>query len=239
MSSEQNSEKQPSPFFVGAAVGAVVGAAVGVALYKRFTNSSTTTTRFLEEEDEGLPRCVAAPSPLSGSTSLRHYTFPYRNRKVDSFESVSAGFREVQDYITSMLTKEGGVGPREDCWDYHKGEGGGRSRIWEGNNTGNILTSDLIERGGVNFSALHGNQLPKAATVKHGLPENTPFAATGVSLVIHPSNPHIATIHMNIRYLETGNGVWWFGGGIDVTPYYPLCHQVPFWGIFFLIFFEI
>ncbi len=57
------------------------------------------------------------------------------------------------------------------------------------------------------------------------LPEGTPYLATGVSLVIHPRNPRVPTIHMNIRYFEAGDK-WWFGGGIDCTPYYPVREQI-------------
>jgi coproporphyrinogen III oxidase len=78
-----------------------------------------------------------------------------------------------------------------------------------------------MEKGGVNYSAIHGASLPASAATAFQLPENQPFFATGVSLVIHPRNPHVPTIHMNIRYFEAGE-LRWFGGGIDLTPYYPV-----------------
>jgi len=82
-----------------------------------------------------------------------------------------------------------------------------------------IFSGDIIEKGGVNFSALTGTLNEKiAAKLKVG--KDRVFYATGVSLVIHPVNPFVPTIHMNIRYLERG-GKKWFGGGIDLTPYYP------------------
>ena len=84
----------------------------------------------------------------------------------------------------------------------------------------------IIERGGVLFSAIAGDSLPSAALAKHNLAPGTSFQVCGVSLVLHPHNPHIPTIHMNIRYMETSAGKWWFGGGIDVTPYYPQFYQV-------------
>lgn len=130
---------------------------------------------------------------------------------------IQKGFKEVQDLICDFLAAEDGRRAHEDRWDYGKGAGGGVTRVWE--------HADLLEKGGVNFSAIRGTSLPQAAATQIQIPANTPFLATGVSLVIHPWNPHIPTIHMNIRYFEAGD-VWWFGGGIDVTPYYPVLEQV-------------
>jgi len=91
------------------------------------------------------------------------------------------------------------------------GEGGGITRVFSG---------DVIEKGGVNFSALSGKLSDKiAAKLKGG--DEREFYATGVSLVIHPKNPFVPTVHMNVRYLERGEKQW-FGGGIDLTPYYPV-----------------
>jgi coproporphyrinogen III oxidase len=77
----------------------------------------------------------------------------------------------------------------------------------------------------VGFSAITGSSLPPSAATQFKIPPGTPFYATGVSLVMHPRNPHVPTIHMNVRYFEAGE-VWWFGGGVDVTPYYPVEGQV-------------
>src|SRR6202000_31949 len=93
-----------------------------------------------------------------------------------------------------------------------RGEGGGRTRIYEG--------GALLEKGGVNFSAIQGASLPSSASAGLRVPENTPFFAAGVSLVLHPRNPHVPTIHLNVRYFEAGD-LFWFGGGVDLTPYYP------------------
>lgn len=85
----------------------------------------------------------------------------------------------------------------------------GRTRIIEGN---------YIAKGGVNFSAVHG---PMPENISKGLGiEKTDFYATGVSIVLHPKNPFVPIIHMNVRYFETTDGPWWFGGGIDLTPHY-------------------
>ena len=93
-------------------------------------------------------------------------------------------------------------------WNRKSG-GGGRTNI--------IQDGAVIERGGVNFSAVHG-QLPEKIAKKLRVPESY-FYATGVSIVIHPHNPMMPIIHMNVRYFEVGNQKW-FGGGIDLTPHY-------------------
>ncbi len=130
---------------------------------------------------------------------------------------IQDAFKHVQNVICDFLTEEDGVKYHEDRWDYHKGTGGGITRVWEGAN--------LLEKGGVNFSGIRGDSLPSAAATQFKLPDGTPFHATGVSLVIHPFHPFIPTIHMNIRYFEAGD-MWWFGGGIDLTPYYPVLAEV-------------
>lgn len=110
---------------------------------------------------------------------------------------------------------------REDRWSYNKGSGGGRTRVWEGS------TQDVLEKAGVNFSLVSGAQLPKSSIGNNAAEQASvePFTATGVSIVLHPSNPMVPTIHMNIRYIET-NSKWWFGGGIDLTPYYPIFEEI-------------
>jgi coproporphyrinogen III oxidase len=128
-------------------------------------------------------------------------------------ETIETGFRAVQDHISAFMVGSDGRAYREDVWSYEHGSGGGVTRVWE--------QANLLEKGGVNFSAIRGAQLPSSAATQFKIPEGTPFAATGVSLVMHPWNPQVPTIHMNIRYFEAGD-VWWFGGGIDLTPYYPV-----------------
>ncbi len=128
-------------------------------------------------------------------------------------ETIADAFRGVHDRISGFLADADGTPYREDRWDYDKGDGGGVTRVWEG--------ATLIEKGGVNFSAIHGASLPQAAATAFKIDQGTPFFATGVSLVIHPHNPHVPTIHMNVRYFEAGP-MWWFGGGIDLTPYIPV-----------------
>lgn len=134
-----------------------------------------------------------------------------------SSESIQDVFRTIQDHISAFLHTEDGSACREDRWDYTDGSGGGITRIWE--------RGRAIERGGVNFSAIRGNSLPSSAATQFQIDPGTPFLATGVSLVVHPWNPYVPTIHMNVRYFEAGDR-WWFGGGIDLTPYYPQLEDV-------------
>lgn len=131
--------------------------------------------------------------------------------------AIQEAFRKVQDTICNAMNEADGQSYREDRWEYEKGNGGGRTRVWE--------NATLVEKAGVNFSGLEGASLPQSAATQFDIPQDTPFLATGVSLVIHPWNPHIPTIHMNIRYFEAGD-LWWFGGGIDLTPYYPVLDEV-------------
>lgn len=116
----------------------------------------------------------------------------------------------LQDSICSGLEQLDGQGTfAEDKWTRPEG-GGGRSRV---------ILGKHIEKGGVNFSAVEG-ALPAKISAALGLGE-TDFFATGVSIVLHPTNPHVPIIHMNVRYFETdGGNTHWFGGGIDVTPHY-------------------
>ncbi len=123
-------------------------------------------------------------------------------------EQIEGYFRALQDAICHELETLDGRKFREDPWE-RPGGGGGRTRIIEGN---------VIEKGGVNFSAVHGalpEKIGRALGVEAGR-----FFATGVSIVLHPVNPHVPIIHMNVRYFELEDGVWWFGGGIDLTPHY-------------------
>lgn len=118
-------------------------------------------------------------------------------------------FTELQDEICAGLEALDGAGVfGEDEWE-RPGGGGGRSRT---------LTGAVVEKGGVGFSAVHGALSPLAAQALKM--EGQEFYATGVSIVLHPRNPHTPIIHMNVRYFELGGGRWWFGGGIDLTPHY-------------------
>ncbi|MFC3197533.1 oxygen-dependent coproporphyrinogen oxidase [Parapedobacter deserti] len=125
-------------------------------------------------------------------------------------EDIADRYRHIQDGICKGLEALDGKGSFvEELWQ-RDGGGGGRTRI--------IQDGAVIEKGGVNFSAVHG-ALPDAVKEAFGVDESN-FFATGVSIVIHPGNPFVPIIHMNIRYFELNDQVRWFGGGIDLTPHY-------------------
>lgn len=127
-----------------------------------------------------------------------------------------AFFANLQDTICAALeAADGAAGFREDLWQ-RDGGGGGRTRVMEG--------GALFEKAGVNFSEVFGHFEERfAAQMPVG--SGTEFFATGVSLVLHPWNPFVPTVHANFRYLERGSGGW-FGGGADLTPAYPYREDV-------------
>lgn len=123
---------------------------------------------------------------------------------------IAEAFAALQDEICAGIEKLDGKSVfREDAWD-RPGGGGGRSRV--------ITHGDLLEKGGVNFSEVSG-ELPDEIAREYGSDVNG-FLATGVSIVLHPNNPFVPIIHMNVRYFEMEDGLCWFGGGIDLTPHY-------------------
>ena len=118
--------------------------------------------------------------------------------------------RQFQDDLCQALEDcDGRARFHEDPWQHHTG-GGGRTRV--------IQKGNVLEKGGVNFSAVTGS-LPEKVAKSLLLPDPNYFA-TGVSVVLHPENPMVPITHMNVRYFEAGNGDAWFGGGIDLTPIY-------------------
>jgi len=112
-----------------------------------------------------------------------------------------------------------------DEWQRESGGGGGISRV--------LANGDVFEQAGVNFSHVHGNELPASATAHRPELAGRDFQAMGVSLVIHPNNPHVPTSHANIRFFiankEGADPVWWFGGGFDLTPYYGYDEDCVHW----------
>jgi coproporphyrinogen III oxidase len=121
----------------------------------------------------------------------------------------------LQDRIVNKLSELDGGSFIRDAWDRPQG-GGGITRLIEGGN--------LFERGGVGFSHVFGDNLPPSASALRPELAGRSFQAMGVSLVLHPRNPYVPTVHMNVRcFIAEKNGadpVWWFGGGMDLTPYY-------------------
>lgn len=112
---------------------------------------------------------------------------------------------------------------REESWQRAEG-GGGRSVA---------VSGAVFEKGGVNFSDVYGASLPPSATLKRPQLVGRPFRAMGVSVVLHPLNPHAPTSHMNIRFFTTVDdpeqAIWWFGGGFDLTPIYGYKEDAVAW----------
>ena len=128
-------------------------------------------------------------------------------------ETIRDWFINLQETICQQLEDADGKGKFiSDEWS-RSGGGGGITRV--------IADGKVIEKGGVNFSAVWG-ATPVAVLKSMQLEDVDPpdFFASGVSIVLHPFNPMVPIIHMNVRYFEMTNGVWWFGGGIDLTPHY-------------------
>ncbi|AKX47367.1 coproporphyrinogen III oxidase [Thiopseudomonas alkaliphila] len=143
----------------------------------------------------------------------------------NSFEAVKAYMLDLQDRICAAFEEADGQATFfEDKWEREAG-GGGRTRV--------IADGALIEKGGVNFSHVYGGQLPASASAIRPELAGRSFQAMGVSLVIHPENPHIPTSHANIRLFvaekEGEEPIWWFGGGFDLTPYYGVEEDCVHW----------
>lgn len=126
-------------------------------------------------------------------------------------------FVSLQNTIVGALEATDGLIFRNDSW-IRPGGGGGVSRLIEEGN--------LFERGGVNFSHVVGDKLPPSATAHRPELCGRRWEALGVSLVLHPRNPYCPTVHMNVRFFvahspeDKADSIWWFGGGMDLTPYY-------------------
>ncbi|AKJ28248.1 oxygen-dependent coproporphyrinogen oxidase [Caldimonas brevitalea] len=134
-------------------------------------------------------------------------------------EDVRTYLLSLQDRIIDTMQSEDGSPFVRDAWTRPSGgrlEGDGVSRLVE--------DGPLLERGGCNFSHVKGPQLPPSATQHRPELAGAPFEALGVSLVFHPRNPYVPTVHMNVRMLAAHppgrESVTWFGGGMDLTPYY-------------------
>ncbi|MDF8328764.1 oxygen-dependent coproporphyrinogen oxidase [Aeromonas salmonicida] len=138
---------------------------------------------------------------------------------------VKAFLLQLQDEICRSLEQADGVGRFvEDAWA-REGGGGGRTRV--------MRHGDMIEQGGVNFSHVYGDAMPASATAHRPELAGRKFEAIGVSLVIHPHNPYVPTSHANVRFFiaekEGEEPIWWFGGGFDLTPFYPFAEDVQHW----------
>ena len=155
-----------------------------------------------------MPNHSAAADPASASLIATEHGL-----------RTAAAMRTLQAKLCEQLGAADAAGAgaspvpfRSDAWVREEG-GGGLSRVIEG--------GALFEKGGVLYSGINGRNIPPVVLQEH--PEvdpGTPFFATGVSLILHPQNPYVPTVHFNVRYFEVGD-VFWYGGGMDLTPYYP------------------
>jgi coproporphyrinogen III oxidase len=156
-----------------------------------------------------------------------------------SIDKVKGYLLDLQDRICRELEKEDGKQQfREDVWSREPEKeqverapggprlgGGGRTRV--------LRAGGVFEQAGVNFSHVTGAELPSSATTARPELGGRSFEALGVSLVVHPENPHVPTSHANVRFFVAGaeceSPAWWFGGGYDLTPYYPIEEDIVGW----------
>ena len=140
----------------------------------------------------------------------------------------------IKDYLLQLQTKicrsleheEEQAKFLVDDWLHDNGSGGGKTCV--------LSDASVIERGAVNFSHVLGECLPPSASERHPCLAGVPFQATGISLIIHPRNPYVPTVHMNLRFIalegnDTQTSRWWFGGGFDLTPYYAFLEDCQHW----------
>ena len=142
---------------------------------------------------------------------------------MSNIDQVKAYLQELQDHLCAEIELlDGAATFKRDPWQRPAG-GGGESRVLSG--------GGIFEQAGVGFSHVFGNEMPPSATKHRPELAGKQFQAVGVSLVLHPVNPYVPTTHANFRFFSAGekNPVWWFGGGFDLTPYYPFREDVVHW----------
>ena len=170
----------------------------------------------------GGPDVAAATMTRTDSKSMTRVSAAGHPASIDE---VRAFLRGLQDRISSALEAADGRGRfAEDAWQRAEG-GGGRSRV--------MKEGAVFEQAGVGFSEVSGAALPPSASAQRPAIAGRAWTALGVSLVLHPRNPYLPTTHMNVRYFEAradnAAPVWWFGGGFDLTPFYPFDEDVVHW----------
>jgi coproporphyrinogen III oxidase len=138
--------------------------------------------------------------------------------------AVKSYLNELQERVTAALEARDTLKFRRDPWLRTEG-GGGETRV--------LSDGSVFERAGVSVSHVFGAMLPPSASIVRPHIVGAPFEAMGLSLVIHPRNPHVPTTHCNVRFIQANPKnaapVWWFGGGFDLTPYYPYDEDVLHW----------
>jgi len=144
---------------------------------------------------------------MERTEAVKDYLLMLQERIVDALQTLDPGLRYTRD-----------------DWE-RPGGGGGTTCV--------LQKGEIFEQGGINFSHVHGDNLPPAASAHRPELAGRSFEALGVSLVIHPLNPYVPTAHMNVRFFnaeKTGEDpVWWFGGGFDLTPYYGFEEDAKYW----------
>lgn len=142
----------------------------------------------------------------------------------DDAPAVERYLTQLQDRLCAAFERLDRASFVEDRWRRDAG-GGGITRV--------LADGEVFEQAGVNFSSVTGDELPPAATAARPELAGRAFTATGVSVVVHPRNPYVPTAHMNVRYFKAekpgADPVWWFGGGFDLTPFYPVHEDVLHW----------
>ena len=141
-------------------------------------------------------------------------------------EQVKKYLVHLQESICSDLESlDGRAIFEKDHWTKKDGNGSGITSV--------ICDGNVFEKGGVNFSIVEGNKMPKSATTFRPQLEDTKYTALGVSLVLHPENPYIPTAHANVRFFVAEEPdkepIWWFGGGFDLTPFYGFDEDAVHW----------
>lgn len=137
-----------------------------------------------------------------------------------NIDAVKAFLLDLQDRICAALeAHEPQARFAEDAWQRSEG-GGGRTRV--------LKAGEVFEQAGIGFSDVHGASLPASASAHRPEISGRPFRALGVSLVLHPRNPYLPTTHMNVRIFTAGD-TFWFGGGFDLTPFYPFDEDIVHW----------
>ncbi|WP_284194065.1 oxygen-dependent coproporphyrinogen oxidase [Vibrio zhanjiangensis] len=144
-------------------------------------------------------------------------------------QAVKQFLMDLQDSICQQLELvDGRAKFIEEAWSREPGDklgGGGRTRV--------MTNGAVFEQGGVNFSHVEGQEMPMSATAHRPELAGRRFEAMGVSLVMHPKNPYVPTSHANVRFFvaekQGEDPIWWFGGGFDLTPFYPFEDDAQYW----------
>jgi coproporphyrinogen III oxidase len=147
------------------------------------------------------------------------------NSKSVDTQAVIAYLQSLHDRITSAIEEADGAQQFvRDSWTRSDG-GGGEARV--------LSEGAVFEQAGINFSHVTGTEMPPSATAHRPELAGAPWLATGISLVFHPRNPYLPTTHANVRFFiaepRNQQPVWWFGGGFDLTPFYPFAEDVLHW----------